>query len=223
MRRSARLPGWGSAAMNEWFSWLIAHPLNIATIAATVAIIAAHIAHRACSRADAALSRAAATSSEAMRLASVAAASALLAIERLSASRASARAVASAIRASSLRLSHSMASPLRERYRPAASVSLTVSSSFSASSLSKKSCGVSEARFSKASAMAWRVGPRLLKMKTPNVKSMAFSPCILDGCHPSRLANQPKKAKQSGIGKGRPNYFRGWQAVKHGASLAYAA
>jgi hypothetical protein len=35
------------------------------------------------------------------------------------------------------------------------------------------------------------------KQKPSNVKWMAFSPCILENCHPSRFAHQPKKASLS--------------------------
>ena len=58
---------------------------------------------------------------------------------------------------------------------------------------------------------------------TPNVKWMAFSPCILETCHPSLVALQAKMAGQSGFLDWRPSAFRGWMAVKYGAVPGYAA
>ena len=56
-----------------------------------------------------------------------------------------------------------------------------------------------------------------------NVKWMAFSPCILETCHPSLAALQAKMAGQSGFLDWRPSAFRGWMAVKYGAVPGYAA
>lgn len=58
---------------------------------------------------------------------------------------------------------------------------------------------------------------------THNVKWMAFSPCILETCHPSLAALQAKMAGQSGFLDWRPSAFRGWMAVKYGAVPGYAA
>jgi hypothetical protein len=56
-----------------------------------------------------------------------------------------------------------------------------------------------------------------------NVKSMANSPSILENCHPSWLALQPKKTSQSSFGKWLADCYRGWMAVQHGVAPGYEA
>lgn len=52
---------------------------------------------------------------------------------------------------------------------------------------------------------------------------MANSPSILENCHPSWLALQPKRTSQSSFGKWLADCYRGWMAVKHGVAPGYEA